>query len=75
MRKGTAALRTARTDAPSKILTTCPSCLQGLARYAVDTSIEADYVVVEMAHRLLGPGWMENYIERARSGGIERVLL
>ncbi|MBI4290207.1 MAG: FAD/FMN-binding oxidoreductase [Betaproteobacteria bacterium] len=76
MRKGAAALRTSgATNARSRILTTCPSCLQGLARYAVDTGVEADYVVVEMARQLLGPGWMANYIERARSGGIERVLL
>lgn len=60
---------------PVKILTSCPSCLQGLARYGDDTATSADYIVVEMAKRLLGPDWMERYIEMARSGGIERVLL
>ncbi|MBI2318453.1 MAG: DUF3400 domain-containing protein, partial [Betaproteobacteria bacterium] len=77
MRSGARALRAAGgpSRAPVKVLTTCPSCLQGLARYADDAGIEADYVVVEMARRLLGPGWMAGYIERARSGGIERVLL
>ncbi|MDP2795199.1 MAG: DUF3683 domain-containing protein [Sulfurisoma sp.] len=58
-----------------KILTSCPSCLQGLARYRDDANIEADYVVVEMARRLLGEQWMENYVEAANAGGIERVLL
>jgi len=31
--------------------------------------------VVEMARHLLGEGWMKDFVERARRGGIERVLL
>jgi Fe-S oxidoreductase len=61
-----------------KILTTCPSCLQGLSRYRDDLQsglLEADYVVVEMARRLLGPTWMQDYVARANAGGIERVLV
>jgi FAD/FMN-containing dehydrogenase/Fe-S oxidoreductase len=58
-----------------KILTSCPSCLQGLSRYSDDTGIEADYIVVEMAKHLLGEDWMEDYIKKANNGGIEKVLL
>ncbi len=58
-----------------KILTSCPSCLQGLARYGDDTGIEADYIVVEMAKHILGENWMPEYIERVNNGGIEKVLL
>ena len=58
-----------------KLLTSCPSCLQGLHRYDDDADIEADYIVVEMARHLLGPAWMEDYVARANNGGIERVLL
>ena len=58
-----------------KLLTSCPSCLQGLHRYNDDTGIEADYIVVEMARHLLGSAWMEDYIANANNGGIERVLL
>jgi len=58
-----------------KILTSCPSCLQGLERYRDDADVEADYIVVEMAKRLLGDTWMEKYVAAANSGGIERVLL
>ena len=60
---------------PVKILTSCPSCLQGLSRYSPDTDTEADYIVVEMARHLLGENWMKEYVEKARNGGIERVLL
>ena len=41
---------------PVKILTSCPSCLQGLSRYGDDLAgglLEADYIVVEMARRIL----------------------
>jgi len=61
-----------------KILTSCPSCLQGLSRYGNDLEnglLEADYIVVEMANRILGADWMPEYVKRANSGGIERVLV
>jgi FAD/FMN-containing dehydrogenase/Fe-S oxidoreductase len=61
-----------------KILTSCPSCLQGLSRYKGDLNnglLEADYIVVEMANQILGPDWMPRYIARANEGGIERVLV
>ncbi|MEG0412729.1 MAG: (Fe-S)-binding protein, partial [Comamonas sp.] len=61
-----------------KILTSCPSCLQGLNRYGNDLQnglLEADYIVVEMAKQILGDNWMPDYVQRANAGGIERVLL
>ena len=58
-----------------KLLTSCPSCLQGLHRYNDDAGIEADYIVVEMARHLLGENWMADYIASANQGGTERVLL
>ena len=61
-----------------KILTSCPSCLQGLSRYTGDLNnglLEADYIVVEMAKQILGEDWMPEYVERANDGGIERVLV
>ena len=60
---------------PVKLLTSCPSCLQGLARYSDDTNTEPDYIVIEMAKKLLGENWMASYLARVGNGGIERVLL
>jgi len=57
------------------VLTSCPSCLQGLSRYDADAGTSADYIVVELAKRLLGERWMAEYVARARAGGVERVLL
>lgn len=61
-----------------KILTSCPSCLQGLNRYGNDLQnglLEADYIVVEMARQILGEDWMPQYVAAANAGGIERVLV
>ena len=58
-----------------KILTSCPSCLQGLSRYGEETGITSDYIVVEMAKHILGKNWMQEYVEKANNGGIEKVLL
>ena len=50
--KGAAALREDDPGARIKMLTSCPSCLQGMHRYANDAGgIEPDYIVVELARQ------------------------
>ncbi len=74
--KGAEKLRGADAATPVKILTSCPSCLQGLSRYSGDAGgVDADYIVVEMAKHILGDNWMSEYVGKANQGGIERVLL
>ncbi len=74
--KGAARLREDDAGARVKILTSCPSCLQGMHRYANDAGgVEPDYIVVELARHVLGENWLPDYVSRANSGGIERVLL
>jgi Fe-S oxidoreductase len=75
MRSGADKLRNGGFDGEVKILTSCPSCLQGLSRYNDDSGTSADYIVVEMAKHLLGKNWMADYVHKANNGGIERVLL
>jgi FAD/FMN-containing dehydrogenase/heterodisulfide reductase subunit C len=75
MRKGAAALRADGFGGDLKVLTSCPSCLQGLARFTHDAGTGADYIVVEMAKRILGPTWLPDYVARVTAGGIERVLV
>ena len=81
LRKDEAALRATGSVPASgklKILTSCPSCLQGLSRYEGDLQnglLEADYIVVEMARHILGESWLPDYVARANAGGIERVLV
>ncbi|MGA0104534.1 MAG: DUF3400 domain-containing protein, partial [Steroidobacteraceae bacterium] len=73
--RGTEALRADGFEGQVKVLTSCPSCLQGLARFTDDTGLDADYIVVELARHVLGKDWMPDYIRLANTGGIERVLL
>jgi Fe-S oxidoreductase len=75
MEKGADKLRDDGFKGDVKILTSCPSCLQGLSRYNHDAGTTADYIVVEMARHLLGENWMPDYVARANNGGIERVLV
>jgi len=81
LQKGEAALRangTVGLNDNVKILTSCPSCLQGLNRYQDDLKsglLEADYIVVEMARQILGEHWLPTYVAQANQGGIERVLV
>jgi FAD/FMN-containing dehydrogenase/Fe-S oxidoreductase len=81
IRKGEAALRASGAVAPGaniKMLTSCPSCLQGMLRYGNDLEtglLEADYIVVEMANQILGADWLPQYVQTANAGGIERVLV
>jgi len=81
IKKGEAQLRangTVPAQANVKILTSCPSCLQGLKRYEDDLQnglLEADYIVIEMAKQILGENWLPEFVQRANNGGIERVLV
>ena len=78
IRKAESQLRAQGVQGDLKILTSCPSCLQGLIRYGDDLQdglLEADYIVVEMARQILGADWMPDYVARANAGGIERVLV
>jgi Fe-S oxidoreductase len=81
IKKGEAVLRAAGTVGEKdniKMLTSCPSCLQGLTRYGDDLNnglLEADYIVVEMARQILGEQWLPDYVAKANQGGIERVLV
>ena len=75
MEKGAARLREDGFDGKVKILTSCPSCLQGLSRYNNDAGTQAEFMVVELARNMLGENWMLEYVDHARQGGVERILL
>ncbi|MBC3884129.1 DUF3683 domain-containing protein [Undibacterium griseum] len=75
MKKSADKLRADGFTGDVKILTSCPSCLQGLSRYNEDSDTTADYIVIEMARHLLGENWLPEYVAKANQGGIERVLV
>ncbi|MEY6433164.1 DUF3683 domain-containing protein [Thioalkalicoccus limnaeus] len=63
------------TDDAVKLLTACPACQQGLAKYREDTGLATEYIVVELARHRLGDGWQDRFVEQVKAGGIEQVLL
>ena len=73
--KNDATLRQDGFEGEIKVLTSCPSCLQGLSRFEADSGAKADYIVVEMAKHILGDNWLEDFVKKANDGGIERVLV
>jgi Fe-S oxidoreductase len=75
MREGAEKLRADGFAGEVKVLTSCPSCLQGLSRFSDDAGTTADYIVVEIARHLLGENWLADYVAKANRGGIERVLV
>ncbi|WP_031433927.1 DUF3683 domain-containing protein [Methylomarinum vadi] len=76
LQDGSAKLRADGYNGSVKVLTSCPSCLQGLQRYQGEVDkLEADYIVVEIAKHVLGKNWMKDYIKKASKGGIERILV
>jgi FAD/FMN-containing dehydrogenase/Fe-S oxidoreductase len=58
-----------------KLLTTCPSCIQGLSRYTPETGVEPEYVATELANKLLGADWKQTFIQSVKDNGVEKVLL
>jgi Fe-S oxidoreductase len=57
---------------PIKMLTTCPACRQGLARYQSTTNIEPVYPIELIAEQQLGENWQKEFIQ---SVNIEKVML
>ena len=65
MRKGAAALRADGFDGEVKVLTSCPSCLQGLSRFDDDAGTERRlHRRRDRAQRSLGANWMADYVAR-----------
>ena len=77
LQQGIKALTGRNTAEPGevKLLTSCPACQQGLARYGETTGAEPIYIVTELANKQLGEGWQRQFVEQVKAGGIERILL
>ena len=51
------------------ILTNCPSCVQGLGRNP-DLGIEPRHIVVALAEKLSGDGWVDIMKKQVRHGSV-----
>jgi len=57
------------------IITTCPSCLQGLSRYQSETKLKTDYVVCQMAQKKWGKDWQKICIQKITEPKIDSILI
>ncbi len=70
IKKDLATIETSK--APTKMLTTCPACRQGLSRYSSTTNIKPIYPIELIAEQKLGKNWQKDFIKSVQ---IEKVLL
>ncbi|MGB8930467.1 MAG: DUF3683 domain-containing protein [Anaeromyxobacteraceae bacterium] len=67
LHKKRGALGEALRDHPAgaRILTNCPSCVQGLGRN-IPMGVDPRHLAVALAEKISGPGWLEAFRERAQ---------
>ena len=75
LRGAAAKLKAGDFSGTTKVLTTCPGCLQGMSRYSDAIKSQAEFLIVEMMRSRYGDGWLHETLNKLRDGAIEKVLL
>ena len=58
------------------VLTTCPSCVQGLSKISGKLNVTGKHLAVELAEQYLGKNWKKDFIKSVKKDqGIERIFL
>jgi Fe-S oxidoreductase len=58
------------------VMTTCPSCVQGLSKISSKNSVKGKAMAVYLAEIFLGKGWKKDFISNiVKKDGIERIIL
>lgn len=58
------------------ILTTCPSCVQGLSKINNRLSVQGKHLAIHLAETFLGKNWKKDFIKSAiKNDGVERIIL
>ncbi|MCL1865241.1 MAG: DUF3683 domain-containing protein [Spirochaetes bacterium] len=58
------------------VITTCPSCVQGLSKINSKNSVKGKSMAVYLAEIFLGRGWKKDFISNVtKKNGIERIIL
>ncbi|HPA72451.1 MAG TPA: (Fe-S)-binding protein, partial [Spirochaetota bacterium] len=56
------------------LLTTCPSCVQGLSRLERDFPVKVKPLVVHAAEKYLGKDWKKKFLKEVKKGGYESII-
>lgn len=63
-------------DSDITVLTTCPSCVQGLSKITGKLNVTGKHLAVELAEQYLGKNWKKDFIKSVKKQhGIERIFL
>ncbi|MCP4134166.1 MAG: DUF3683 domain-containing protein [bacterium] len=58
------------------VVTTCPSCVQGLSKIQGRVSISGKHLAVLLAEEFIGKGWKKQLIkDLKKKGGVEKIIL
>lgn len=58
------------------VLTTCPSCVQGLSKITGNLKVTGKHLAVQLAEDCLGADWKKNFIKTVKKqNGIEKIIL
>jgi Fe-S oxidoreductase len=69
-----AAIHEETRNAKATVLTTCPSCVQGLSRISNGTAVIGKSLVVHAAEQFLGRNWEKEFLSEVKKNGVERIL-
>lgn len=75
-RKGGNIATTMKKIEKTTVLTTCPSCTQGLSKICEPVSIQGKSLVVYLAETFLGKNWKKAFIKKVKNQkGMEEILM
>jgi Fe-S oxidoreductase len=69
-----AAVQESTSHSKVTVLTTCPSCVQGLSRIGNGVTVKGKSLVVYAAEQYLGKQWEKKFLSAVRSNGVEKML-
>lgn len=60
----------------AEVLTTCPSCVQGLSKIENGINIKGKHLAVYLCEQLFGKNWQKDFLNHVKENeGLDRVLL
>lgn len=62
------------TQHPFRMMTSCPSCYQGLSRIGHPLGISTDFLVIFLARKILGEQWRKDFLEKMATKNVQPIL-
>ncbi len=59
----------------ANIITSCPSCVQGLSKISNGLSVKGEHLAVHLAKEFLGKRWKAKFLREVQKDGIEHIFM